>query len=118
MKPTRHARSNATPTIRPDASARRAMYVAVFLCCWMAVVGARLVQLQTAQHETLSAKARAQQQRTTEAGPGRGLILDRTGRELAASVEVDSFFAVPREVEDVEASAKQLARALGVDAAP
>jgi cell division protein FtsI/penicillin-binding protein 2 len=46
----------------------------------------------------------------------RGLILDRQGRELARSIDVDSFYADPREIEDVEAASGALARVLNIDA--
>src|SRR5947209_16055431 len=86
--------------LRPDASRRRALVVAVFLCLWMTAVGARLAYLQTSQHEWLAKRARAQQLDVEPQSAVRGLILDRQGRELARSVGVDSFFADPREVEN------------------
>ena len=82
----------------------------------MVVVGARLVYLQTSQHEWLAQRARAQQLKADVINPVRGLILDREGRELARSIDVASFFAVPREVEDVAGTAARLATVLGADA--
>src|SRR5947209_6773389 len=102
-------------TLRPDVSRRRALVVAVFLCLWMVAVGARLTYLQTSQHEWLARRARAQQLDVEPQAAVRGLILDRQGRELARSVGVDSFFADPREIEDVDAAASGLARVLKVD---
>ena len=82
----------------------------------MGAVSARLVHLQTSQHEWHLRRARAQQQQAEPAGGDRGLILDRAGRELARSVEVESFFAVPVEIEDAQAAAARLASVLGLDA--
>ncbi|MET0624339.1 MAG: penicillin-binding protein [Pyrinomonadaceae bacterium] len=90
--------------------------VAVFLCLWMVLIGARLAYLQTSQHELLSKRAHAQQLKVEPQEAARGLILDRQGRELARSVDVDSFYADPREVENVEAAASALGGALGADA--
>ncbi|HWS89807.1 MAG TPA: penicillin-binding protein [Pyrinomonadaceae bacterium] len=90
--------------------------VAVFLCLWMLLVGARLAYLQTSQHEWLSKRARVQQVDEEPLQAPRGLILDREGRELARSIDVDSFYADPREVEDVEAASAALARVLNMDA--
>ena len=101
--------------LRPDVSRRRALVVAVFLCLWMLLIGARLAYLQTAQHDWLTRRARAQQLDVEPQPAPRGLILDRQGRELARSVDVDSFYADPREVEDAEATAAALARVLNVD---
>ena len=82
----------------------------------MVVVGARLVYLQTSQHETLSARARAQQQNAVEISPARGVIFDRSGRELARSINIDSFFAVPGEIADVDYMAVKLVSIVGGDA--
>ncbi|HVF68107.1 MAG TPA: penicillin-binding transpeptidase domain-containing protein [Pyrinomonadaceae bacterium] len=90
--------------------------VAVFLLLWMLAVGARLAYLQTSQHEWLARRARAQQTGVETEQAVRGLILDRQGRELARSVDVDSFFADPREVEKAEETATSIARVLDLDA--
>lgn len=83
----------------------------------MVLIGARLAYLQTSQHEWLTKRARAQQLDVEPQAAARGLILDRQGRELARSIDVDSFYADPREVVDVEAAASALARVLDVDGA-
>ncbi|MCA1591565.1 MAG: transpeptidase family protein [Acidobacteria bacterium] len=105
----------AGSTLRPDASRRRALVVAVFLCVWMVIAGLRLVYLQTSQHEWLSRRARAQQLDSEPLSPVRGLIVDRQGRELARSVDCDSFFAVPTEIENVDETAARLASVLKTD---
>ncbi len=45
----------------------------------------------------------------------RGTIFDRTGRELAITTEAPSIYALPRLIEDREATSRALATALGVD---
>ena len=101
-------RYGSEQALRPDVSRRRALVVAVFLLLWMTCVGARLAYLQTSQHVWLSNKARAQQTGVEKEQAVRGLILDRQGRELARSVDVDSFFADPREVENASETAAAL----------
>ncbi|MDT5157829.1 MAG: hypothetical protein QOH51_2186 [Acidobacteriota bacterium] len=81
----------------------------------MVVIGARLAYLQTSQHEWLAKRARAQQLDIEPQAAARGLILDREGRELARSIDVDSFFADPREIENVEGASESLARVLNID---
>ena len=110
--PERHS---ARSTVRPDAFRRRASVVAIFLFLWMVVIGARLIHLQTSQHEWLSARARAQQQGRGEKSAARGLIVDRMGRELARSIVLESFFAVPGEIEDIDEAAAKLAPIIGDD---
>jgi cell division protein FtsI (penicillin-binding protein 3) len=46
-------------------------------------------------------RATRQQQRSFELSPKRGVIYDRSGRELAMSIQVDSAFAVPTEIPDL-----------------
>lgn len=86
---------------------RRAMFVALGLVAWMVIVGARLAQLQISQHDELSARAKNQQLGAVETSPTRGLLLDRQGRELARSVDTASFFADPREIKDVNETARK-----------
>jgi cell division protein FtsI/penicillin-binding protein 2 len=43
-----------------------------------------------------------------ETSPTRGLLLDRQGRELARSVDTESFFADPREIENVTETARKI----------
>ena len=104
------------PKARPDASRQRVLVVAGALVLWMLLIGGRLVHLQVSQHDWLRARALAQQQGAQAQDPLRGLIIDRAGRELARSVQVDSFFAVPGEIADVEATARSLAPALDLNA--
>lgn len=92
---------------------RRAMFVALGLVAWMVIIGARLAQLQISQHADLSARAKNQQLGAVETSPTRGLLLDRQGRELARSVDTESFFADPREVQDVNETARKIASVTG-----
>jgi cell division protein FtsI (penicillin-binding protein 3) len=112
-------RSNAKTKNRPDASRQRVSVVVCILVVWMLVIGARLVYLQVGQFEDLSRRAQKQQQHAEQTNALRGLILDRNGRELARSLDVDSFVAVgtdekfnPRE------AAQKLATVLGLEESP
>lgn len=101
--------------VQPDALRRRALAVACLLTVWMFVVAARLIYLQTSQHRLLLATALAQQQDDAKLSPPRGLILDRQGYELARSVETESFFAVPDEVENANETIARFAQAAGAN---
>ncbi|HZG53401.1 MAG TPA: penicillin-binding protein [Pyrinomonadaceae bacterium] len=112
-------RSNAKTKNRPDASRQRVSLVVLLLVLWMLAIGARLVHLQVGQHEQLSERARRQQQQSAKTNALRGLILDRNGHELARSLDVDSFVAVPTEEKfDARETAKKFAAALGLDESP
>lgn len=92
----------------------RILLMATIVGVWMLVVGARLFYLQVVKHSAWQAMAERQQQRTIRITPIRGTIYDSAGRELAKSVEAQSIFAVPAEVEDVGRTAGELARVLSV----
>ena len=111
-------RFNARTKIRPDASRQRVSLVVLALVIWMLIIGGRLVHLQVRQHERLSDRARRQQQQAARTNALRGLILDRRGRELARSLDVDSFFAVPDDKLNTGETARQVAAALDMDSAP
>jgi stage V sporulation protein D (sporulation-specific penicillin-binding protein) len=100
------ASSTALSKARPDASRRRALAIISLLVFWMLVITTRLVYLQTFQHETLARRARLQQQDAVETSPMRGVVLDRQGRELARSIDTESFFAVPLDVKDEDAGGR------------
>src|SRR4028119_1751094 len=91
---------------------RFGLVVALF-AFWGMVIGARLVYLQTAQHEFLLTKAVEQRQRERKTKPLRGSILDREGRELAITLEVESLWIDPSEIENPEAVSYRLAALIG-----
>ncbi|MEW5739360.1 MAG: penicillin-binding protein [Myxococcota bacterium] len=87
---------------------------AVFLLL-LAVIFGRAVHLQVHQQEKLKAFAEDQYVRAMEIPARRGDIFDRRGTPLAQSVEVDSVWVDPSLLEDRQAAARALARALSVD---
>ncbi|MGQ0733263.1 MAG: penicillin-binding protein [Acidobacteriota bacterium] len=95
----------------------RLLVTAVMLAVWTSAIQLRLVYLQVVQHEELTSRAGRQQMRTVTAPAKRGEILDRQGRLLAYSVDADTVYAVPNEIDDPASTAAALCRALqGCDA--
>lgn len=100
----------------PTNGARRRLYfLAAGLVFWFSLICFRLVQLQIIDYGDFVTRAAHQQQRTIELSPRRGVIYDRHGQELAMSIAVDSFFAVPSEIPDQPMTASLLGRVLNVD---
>ena len=91
---------------------RRLVVVAVFLACCTAAIEARLVYLQVLQHDDLQARADRQHNRMITAPAKRGEILDRNGNLLAYSVDADTVFADPSEVDDPDGTAREICAAL------
>jgi cell division protein FtsI (penicillin-binding protein 3) len=91
---------------------RRLSIAAGVLLCWALAIEARLVYLQVIDHDELSARAERQQNRTIDAPAKRGEILDREGRVLAYSVDAESIYAVPTDIDDPARASGLLCRAL------
>ena len=73
----------------------------------------RLVIVQVFQHAYLRDLAARQYSRNITLHPERGRILDRHGRVLATSVPVPSVYAMPQEIDRLDAVARQVAEVLG-----
>lgn len=109
---------------RPRTSASRAMpmrqarfwIICFFFLLWTGAITARLFWLQIVRHSEYVERAQKQQQRTFEVAPRRGILYDRNMRELAMTVQVDSIYAVPTEIDDKAAVARTLAKIVHVSA--
>jgi len=91
---------------------RRIAVAAGIFLLWSGAIEARLIYLQIFQRDELAARAERQQSRTIEAAARRGEIVDRDGRVLAYSVDAETVYAVPTEIEDAPAAIAALCRAL------
>src|SRR4051794_3699068 len=91
---------------------RRLAVGALLFGMWTVAIEARLVYLQVRQYGSFMARAQKQQMRTVTAPAKRGEILDRTGRVLAYSVDADSVFADPTEIDNPDAVARAVCGAL------
>ena len=105
---------NTVPRAMPMKLARFWLICAFFLV-WAVFITARLLWLQGVRHAEYAERAQKQQQRTFEVAPHRGVLYDRNMRELAMTVEVDSIYAVPSEMDDKPAAARVLAAATHID---
>ncbi|HMB79894.1 MAG TPA: penicillin-binding transpeptidase domain-containing protein, partial [Vicinamibacterales bacterium] len=92
---------------------RRVVIVAVLLALWVTGIEAKLVYLQIFQRADLAARAERQQERTLPSPAKRGDIVDRRGRVLATSVDADTIYAVPTEVDNAADAAERICGALG-----
>jgi len=95
----------------------RILFVLLLLGAGFAAVGLRLVHLQIFESGELSRRAERQQERLVKLEPKRGTIVDRLGRELAVSLDVESVYGVPTEVGNPRPVARELARILHEDPA-
>ncbi len=86
-----------------------ALFVAIFV-----LVAARAFYLQVIKKESLVKLAEKQHQRIVPLTPVRGAIFDRNNSPLAVSIEMDSCYAEPRNMEDQAEAAAKLAPLLSM----
>jgi cell division protein FtsI (penicillin-binding protein 3) len=91
---------------------QRLVVVAWMVGLWVAGIEARLVYLTVIDNADLVARADRQHERTQSAPAKRGDIVDRRGRVLATSVDTDTIYAVPTEIDDAKDAVKKLCQAL------
>jgi cell division protein FtsI (penicillin-binding protein 3) len=84
--------------------------VCLGLLVWTALIISKLFWLQVLRHREFVEKAQKQQQHTFEVAPRRGVLYDRNLRELAMTVQADSVFAVPSEIDDKKTTVHELAQ--------
>lgn len=111
------APADASPRSRERAVRLRLMIVGLSISLWALGIGVRLLQLQVLNRASFERMAARQSERTINLDPRRGAILDRNGRPLAVSVDAESIYAVPQDLESPPRTAAALSRALGLDAA-
>ena len=113
------SRNSATRVI--PLKRARFWLICLFFLVWAMAIGGRLFWLQVVRHKEFQERAEKQQQRTFEVAPRRGVLYDRNLHELAMTVQADSFYAVPGEIDDkqraawVQSTAQALAAVVHTD---
>jgi cell division protein FtsI (penicillin-binding protein 3) len=97
------SRNSATRVI--PLKRARFWLICLFFLLWATAIGGRLFWLQVVRHKEFVDRAEKQQLRTFEVAPRRGVLYDRNLHELAMTVQADSFYAVPSEIDDKQKSA-------------
>jgi cell division protein FtsI (penicillin-binding protein 3) len=92
-----------------------------FACALLVVLGlvlvGRAVHLQVFDKGFLISQADARHLRTAKISANRGVISDRNGQPLAASMPVDSLWVSPQELAQEPEHIRELAESLGLDPA-
>ena len=104
-----------TPQLRLKLEGWRSRFVLVTVMAGFAALGARAFYLQGMHTDFLQAKGEARYGRVLELPASRGPVKDRNGQALAISTPVESIWATPDELDDVDdAKVRTLARALAM----
>lgn len=107
------ARAELPPALAWRATLQsRLLAVALIFAVWTIGIEARLFYLQVVEHSELTIRADRQQLDVIDVPAKRGEILDRHGRVLAYSVDADTIYANPTEVQDPDDTAARVCGAL------
>jgi len=93
----------------------RIVTVLVFFVVLFVALVSRAFQLQVLSSAALKEKATKQHTRALALQPERGMILDRNGKVLSASVPVDSVCADPSRITNPQKVSAKLSSVLGID---
>ncbi len=93
----------------------RVAMIGLFLVAAWLGMGYRLVQVQVVQAAELATQGLSQRLETRDLAPQRGKIFDRNGELLAMTVEAQSIWANPGQIEEPLWVAQQVGGLLGVD---
>jgi cell division protein FtsI (penicillin-binding protein 3) len=96
----------------------RTITLMVFFLVFFIALISRTFQLQILYGKTLKAQADRQHTRILRHQPERGLILDRNGEKLAASLTVDSVCANPAKINNPREVSSRLSSVLNTDRRP
>jgi len=111
----RFNRSRNNPSRAVPLKRARFWVISLFFVFWAVAITSRLFWLQVVRHKEFMERAEKQQVRTFEVAPRRGVLYDRNLHELAMTVQVDSIYAVPTEIDDKPALARALAAIVHAD---
>lgn len=104
-----------TPQLRLKLEGWRSRFVLVLIVMGFAALACRAFFLQAMQTDFLQAKGEARYGRVLELPASRGSVMDRNGKPLAISTPVQSIWATPDDLDEVEdAKVRTLAQALGM----
>jgi cell division protein FtsI (penicillin-binding protein 3) len=92
----------------------RILLVAILFAAGTLILVVRTYRLQIADAESLQKLAEKQRTMVIHLEARRGMILDRSGEQMAASLEVNSIYAKPKKVTDKRGAAKTLAEILEI----
>ena len=113
----RAIRSRNNPSQVVPLKRIRFWLICLFFGLWVFAIAGRLFWLQVVEHKAYVDRASRQQQRTFEVAPRRGVLYDRNLRELAMTVQVDSIYADPAQIDEKKNAARVLAAIVHTDPA-
>ncbi len=94
---------------------KRIVFLFVIIFMTIVILSFRLVWIQVIYSEEYQKKAIEQRRMQVKVEPKRGIIYDRKGNELAISASSETVVAIPPEIVNPQATARELASVLEMD---
>jgi stage V sporulation protein D (sporulation-specific penicillin-binding protein) len=94
---------------------KRVIVLFLVITVFMGALVVRLGYLQVFHSNWLAENATDQRIRDVPVEAKRGIIFDRTGKELAVSMSTESIYAIPAEIKNVDETAAKLAAILALN---
>ncbi|QJR82463.1 penicillin-binding protein 2 [Alteromonas pelagimontana] len=101
-------------TAEANLFARRTAVAMLIVLIALGVVVRNLYSLQVEQHEDYQTRSNGNRIKVLPIAPNRGLIYDRNGTILAENKPVFSLELVPEQIEDLDATLKELTWLMGI----
>ncbi len=92
---------------------RKYFFIIVLFMCYLGLA-VQLARIQMLEQKKYAALAKSQHYKRVEIPARRGAILDRNGRILAQTLQINSVYADATEVVDVGRASKELGKVLGI----
>ena len=104
----------ASPLLASKTPVWRSKFIVAAIALGFLALAGRAAYIQVFGNAFFQRQGEVRFARTLELPANRGRILDRNGLILASSVVAQSIWAIPEDVERVEAKLKQLAKLLAM----
>ena len=93
---------------------KRIIFISVLMTVGFLILAVKLYYIQVLKHDEFLSKAKDQYQRFLLLEPKRGTIYDRNMKELAVSIELESIYLIPKEIDDSKKTIQKLLKVINI----
>jgi len=97
-----------------DKLNKRIIFFSLLITVFFLTLAVKLYYIQVLKHDEFLSKAKDQYQRFLLLEPKRGTIYDRNMKELAVSIELDSIYLNPKEIDNPKETIQKLSKVINI----
>ncbi|HUU50177.1 MAG TPA: penicillin-binding transpeptidase domain-containing protein [Nitrospinota bacterium] len=97
-----------------DKLNKRIIFFSLLITVCFLTLAVKLYYIQVLKHDEFFSKAKDQYQRFLLLEPKRGTIYDRNMKELAVSIELDSIYLNPKEIDNPKETIQKLSKVINI----